>query len=223
MVVKYGGGKLRSWDGGDYENPLSIINYVLGWSSLEHGKGHVKCKNFTSINQPYAILPSYGLSPSFIKKWLTYITYKFKAYCVIVWFMYIMKSLWFIIFSYHKSFCQVCCNWRGLCAGVMEDKKRWSKTTNDLKIFFLTEVESVYNIVLVKCVAKWFGSLYIYIYMCVCVCVYLYLSKILFHYSLLQDIEYSSLCYTENHCCLKILYWKEWQRLCWCYWMLWMT
>ena len=29
MVVKYGGGKLRSWDGGDYENPLSIINYVL--------------------------------------------------------------------------------------------------------------------------------------------------------------------------------------------------
>lgn len=62
--------------------------------------------------------------------------YKFKAYCVMVWFMYIMKSLWFIIFSYHKSFCQVCCNWRGLCAGVMEDKKWWSKMTNGLKISF---------------------------------------------------------------------------------------
>ena len=30
--------------------------------------------------------------------------------------------------------------------------------------------------------------------------------KILFHYSLLQDIEYSSLCYTVGPCCLSILY-----------------
>ena len=30
--------------------------------------------------------------------------------------------------------------------------------------------------------------------------------QILFHYSLLQDIEYSSLCYTVNACCLSILY-----------------
>ena len=60
------------------------------------------------------------------------------------------------------------------------------------------------------------------LYIFICIQIYIFL-KILFHYSLLQDIEYSSLCYTENHCCLKILYWKELQRLCWCYWMLWMT
>ena len=29
---------------------------------------------------------------------------------------------------------------------------------------------------------------------------------ILFHYGLLQDIEYSSLCYTVGPCCLSILY-----------------
>ena len=29
---------------------------------------------------------------------------------------------------------------------------------------------------------------------------------ILFHYSLLQDIEYSSLCYRVNPCCLSTLY-----------------
>ena len=28
----------------------------------------------------------------------------------------------------------------------------------------------------------------------------------LFHYDLLQDIEYSSLCYTVGPCCLSILY-----------------
>ena len=31
-------------------------------------------------------------------------------------------------------------------------------------------------------------------------------SNILFHYDLLQDIEYSSLCYTVGHYCLSILY-----------------
>ena len=72
----------------------------------------------------------------------------------------------------------------------MEDKKRWSKMTNDLKIFFLTEVESVYNIVLVKCVAKWFGSLYIYIYVCVCVCIYIYLKffSIIVYYKILNIV-----------------------------------
>ena len=43
--------------------------------------------------------------------------------------------------------------------------------------------------------------------MCVCIymCVYIHthtLFQILFHYSLLQDIEYSSLCYTVGPCCL---------------------
>ena len=38
------------------------------------------------------------------------------------------------------------------------------------------------------------------------ICVYIYiLSQILFHYKLLQDNEYSSLCYTVGPC-LSILY-----------------
>ena len=41
----------------------------------------------------------------------------------------------------------------------------------------------------------------------ICVCVYIYiLFQILFHYSLLQDIEYSSLCYAVEPSCLSILY-----------------
>ena len=36
---------------------------------------------------------------------------------------------------------------------------------------------------------------------------YIYvLFKVLFHYRLLQDIEYSSLCYTVGPCCLSVLY-----------------
>ena len=40
-------------------------------------------------------------------------------------------------------------------------------------------------------------QLYLHIYI---------LFHILFHYGLLQDIEYSSLCYTVGPCCLSILY-----------------
>ena len=36
------------------------------------------------------------------------------------------------------------------------------------------------------------------------ICIFLF--QILFHYSLLQDIEYGSLCYTVGPCCLSILY-----------------
>ena len=46
-------------------------------------------------------------------------------------------------------------------------------------------------------------------YTCVCIyiCMYVYiLFHILFRYRLLQDIEYSSLCYTVDPCCLSILY-----------------
>ena len=94
------------------------------------------CKILHSSINP---MPSYPPMVSHLvlsrNNWHTSL-YKFRAYCMMVWFTYIMKSLWFIIFSYYKSFCQVCCNWRSLCAGVMEDKKRWSKMTNDLKFFF---------------------------------------------------------------------------------------
>ena len=46
-----------------------------------------------------------------------------------------------------------------------------------------------------QCTAKWFSYTSIYI-----------LFHILFHYGLLQDMEYSSLCYTVGPDCLSILY-----------------
>ena len=46
-----------------------------------------------------------------------------------------------------------------------------------------------------RCTAKWFSYTYTYI-----------LFQILFHYRLLQDIEYRSLCYIVGPCCLSILY-----------------
>ena len=45
----------------------------------------------------------------------------------------------------------------------------------------------------------------LYIYMCVYICIYI-LFQIIFHYRLLKDIEYSSLCYTVGPCYLYILY-----------------
>ena len=53
------------------------------------------------------------------------------------------------------------------------------------------------------CTAKWFN----YMYVCLCVCVYKNHFWILSHYRLLQDIAYSSLCYTVtlDPCCLSIL------------------
>jgi len=43
----------------------------------------------------------------------------------------------------------------------------------------------------------------LYIYMCVYI--YIYIFQIVFHYRLLQDIDYSSLCYTVNAYCFSIL------------------
>ena len=56
---------------------------------------------------------------------------------------------------------------------------------------------SCFTILCFRCIAKWFR--------CVCVCMYticIYFFSILFHYSPLQDIEYRSLCYAANPCCL---------------------
>ena len=47
-----------------------------------------------------------------------------------------------------------------------------------------------------RCTAQWFSYTYIYIYF----------FQILFPYRLLQNIEYSSLCYTVGPCWLSILY-----------------
>ena len=38
-----------------------------------------------------------------------------------------------------------------------------------------------------------------------CVCIYI-IFQILFPYNLLQNIEYSSVCYTVGPCCLSVLY-----------------
>ena len=59
----------------------------------------------------------------------------------------------------------------------------------------LTEVYLIYNVVLVSVVQQNDSIICIYIHF-----------HILFHYRLLQDIEYDSLCYTVGPCCLSILY-----------------
>ena len=58
-----------------------------------------------------------------------------------------------------------------------------------------TEVQLIYNVVLVSGVQQSDSDIHMYI-----------LFQILFHYRLLQGIEYSSLCYTVGPCCLSILY-----------------
>ena len=62
--------------------------------------------------------------------------------------------------------------------------------------FFLIGVELFYNVVLVFTVQESESAICIHISP---------LFQILFHYRLLQDIEYSSLCYTVGPCCLSIL------------------
>ena len=55
-------------------------------------------------------------------------------------------------------------------------------------LFVFTEVQLIYNVVLVS------GGQQNYIYISI-------LFQILFHYTLLQDIEYDSPCYTVGPCC----------------------
>ena len=59
----------------------------------------------------------------------------------------------------------------------------------------------IYNVVLVSGVQKSESDIYMCIYIHIDI-----LFQILFHYRLLQDIEYSSLCCTVGPGCLSILY-----------------
>ena len=71
--------------------------------------------------------------------------------------------------------------------------------------YFFIEVLLIYNVVLVSGVQQSDLVLCICVCVCVCVCVceYTYIPlQILFHFKLLQDTRYSSLCYTVNPCCL---------------------
>ena len=58
----------------------------------------------------------------------------------------------------------------------------------------------MYNVVLVSGIKQSDSVLHMY------VCVYIYIFFSYFHYDLLQDIEYSSLCFTVEPCGLFILY-----------------
>ena len=70
-------------------------------------------------------------------------------------------------------------------------------------LFFLIEVQLIYNVVLVLGVHQSDTV----IYMCVCIYIYIYiLFQILFPYRLLQNIECSSLCCTVGASWLSILY-----------------
>ena len=74
------------------------------------------------------------------------------------------------------------------------------KILNELII----EIDSIYNVMLVSSVQQGDSDIYIHIYT--------YILHILFYYSLLLDIEYSSLCYTVGPC-LSVLY----VVVCMCY------
>ena len=70
-----------------------------------------------------------------------------------------------------------------------------------LVFLFLIEGQLIYNVVLISSVQQ--SDLVIYIY----INTHMYIVfQILFHYRLLQDIEYNSLCYTVGPCYLPILY-----------------
>ena len=60
-------------------------------------------------------------------------------------------------------------------------------------------------------VIQFYIYIYIYIHTHMCIYIYTYIYnvpfQILFHYRLLQDIDYSSLCYTVGPCCLFYVQW----------------
>ena len=67
---------------------------------------------------------------------------------------------------------------------------------------YCIEVQWIYNIVIIPAVQESDALIHIYI-----LYIYVYIPfHIIFHYSLSQDIEYSSLCYTVGSFCLSILY-----------------
>ena len=65
--------------------------------------------------------------------------------------------------------------------------------------FIFIEILLIYNVVLVSSVQQSVSVIHIYVYKYV-------LFQILFHFRLLQDNEYSSLCYAVGPCCLRVLY-----------------
>ena len=85
--------------------------------------------------------------------------------------------------------------WLGLCAANYGILGQYFLFSLSVLLIYLLTYKLIYNVVLASGVQQSDSALYIYI-----------LFQILFHYSLLQDIEYSSLCCTVGPCCLSILY-----------------
>ena len=97
---------------------------------------------------------------------------------------------------------------------VMSCRWQWAKIRVEKTTFWILLLWSWMYFIILKfllkynwfetcfwCIAKW---VFKYIYM------YIYSFQILFHYSLLQNIEYSSLCYTVGLWCLSILIFSSW-------------
>ena len=77
------------------------------------------------------------------------------------------------------------------------------------EIFFFkqlfTEVQLIYNVVLVSRVQQSGSVIHTYIYIYIYVYIYINSFSDSFHYRLLQHISQSFLCYTVGPCCLSIL------------------
>ena len=82
-------------------------------------------------------------------------------------------------------------------------------------LFFLMKYINFQCCVSFWCTAKWFSYIHIFIYIhtyvysiiYIHIYVYMYiLFQIFFHYKLLQDTEYRSLCYTVGPCCFSLLH-----------------
>ena len=69
---------------------------------------------------------------------------------------------------------------------------------------FKTEIQLIYNVVLISTIQKSDSVICMYIY--IYTHTYIHSLNIPFHYGLSQDIEYSSLCYIARPYCLAILY-----------------
>ena len=83
-----------------------------------------------------------------------------------------------------------------MCKISLPGNSKSSSSALAMIAFFFIEIYVIYNIVLVSELYSKVIQIYLFIY----------IFQILFHYSLLQDVEYSSLCYTVGPCCLPILY-----------------
>ena len=102
----------------------------------------------------------------------------------------------FIFISWRLTTLQYC---SGFCHTLTWISHGFTCVPHPVHSFFNWSVVDFQCCVSFRHIAKWFH------YMCVCVCVCI-IFQILFPFSLLQNTEYSSMCYTVGPCCLSVLY-----------------